>query len=90
MSDKKVVVITGGSRGIGAATAKLFARNGFSVCINYKSNVDAAKALVEEIKALGGHCISVQADVSKEGDVVKLFETIDQELGVVSVLVNNA
>ncbi|HDZ9126938.1 TPA: SDR family NAD(P)-dependent oxidoreductase, partial [Vibrio cholerae] len=90
MSVRKVVVITGGSRGIGAATAKLFAQNGFSVCINYKSNAEAANTLVEEIKALGGHCIAVQADVSKEGDVVKLFETVDQELGVVSVLVNNA
>ncbi|HAS6309357.1 TPA: SDR family oxidoreductase [Vibrio vulnificus] len=90
MSVQKVVVITGGSRGIGAATAKLFAQNGFSVCINYKSNAEAANTLVEEIKALGGHCIAVQADVSKEGDVVKLFETVDQELGVVSVLVNNA
>ncbi|EGR0209388.1 SDR family NAD(P)-dependent oxidoreductase, partial [Vibrio vulnificus] len=75
MSVQKVVVITGGSRGIGAATAKLFAQNGFSVCINYKSNAEAANTLVGEIKALGGHCIAVQADASKEGDVVKLFET---------------
>ncbi|HAS8210133.1 TPA: SDR family NAD(P)-dependent oxidoreductase, partial [Vibrio vulnificus] len=66
MSVRKVVVITGGSRGIGAATAKLFVQKGFSVCINYKSNTEAAQALVKEIKALGGHCISVQADVSKE------------------------
>jgi NAD(P)-dependent dehydrogenase (short-subunit alcohol dehydrogenase family) len=90
MSVRKVVVITGGSRGIGAATAKLFAQNGFSVCINYKSNTEAAQALVEEIKALGGNCISVQADVSKESDVLQLFETVDRELGSVSVLVNNA
>ncbi|HBH7895142.1 TPA: SDR family NAD(P)-dependent oxidoreductase, partial [Vibrio vulnificus] len=63
---------------------------GFSVCINYKSNTEAAQALVKEIKALGGHCISVQADVSKESDVLQLFETADRELGAVSVLVNNA
>ncbi|HAS6222161.1 TPA: SDR family NAD(P)-dependent oxidoreductase, partial [Vibrio vulnificus] len=88
MSVRKVVVITGGSRGIGAATAKLFAQKGFSVCINYKSNTEAAQALVKEIKALGGHCISVQADVSKERDVLQLFETADRELGAVSVLVN--
>ena len=52
---QKVVVIPGNSRGIGAATAKLFAQNGFSACIDYKSNVEAAQALVEDIKVLGGH-----------------------------------
>jgi len=90
MSNQKVVIVTGGGRGIGAATAKLFAQNGFSVCINYKSNVESANSLAEEIKALGGHCIAVQADVSQEHDVLQLFDTVDRELGMVSVLVNNA
>lgn len=90
MGNQKVVIVTGGGRGIGAATAKLFAQNGFSVCINYKSNVESANSLAEEIKALGGHCIAVQADVSQEHDVLQLFDTVDRELGMVSVLVNNA
>lgn len=90
MSNQKVVIVTGGGRGIGAATAKLFAQNAYAVCINYKSNAESANALVQEIKALGGKCIAVQADVSKEDDVLRLFETVDRELGLVSVLVNNA
>lgn len=90
MGNQRVAIITGGSRGIGAATARLFAQNGYAVCINYKSNAESAKALAEEIKALGGHCISIQADVSKEDDVLRLFESVDRELGAVSVLVNNA
>lgn len=90
MSNQKVAIITGGGRGIGAATAKLFAQNGFAVCINYKSNADSAHSLAQEIKVSGGHCISVQADISKEEGALQLFETVDRELGVVSVLVNNA
>ncbi|WP_427982737.1 SDR family oxidoreductase [Agarivorans sp.] len=90
MSKQKVVIVTGGGRGIGAATAKLFAQNAYAVCINYKSNAESANALVQEIKAFGGECIAVQADVSKEDDVLRLFETVDRELGLVSVLVNNA
>ena len=90
MSDQKVAIITGGGRGIGAATAKLFAHNAYAVCINYKSNDESAKSLANEIKAMGGQCILVKADVSEEDEVVQLFETVDQELGVVSVLVNNA
>jgi NAD(P)-dependent dehydrogenase (short-subunit alcohol dehydrogenase family) len=90
MSNQKVVIITGGGRGIGAATAKLFAQNGFSVCINYKSNVASASSLAKEISLSGGNCLAVQADVSKEDDVLQLFDTVDRELGMVSVLVNNA
>ncbi|GGB18421.1 SDR family oxidoreductase [Agarivorans gilvus] len=90
MSKQKVVIVTGGGRGIGAASAKLFAQNAYAVCINYKSNAESANALVQEIKAFGGECIAVQADVSKEDDVLRLFETVDRELGLVSVLVNNA
>ncbi|GAM75170.1 hypothetical protein JCM19241_1513 [Vibrio ishigakensis] len=90
MSHSKIVLVTGGGRGIGAATAKLFASHGYSVCINYKSNSEAAQKVVDEIESAGGRCISVQADVSQESDVQRLFEAIDSELGTLSVLVNNA
>ncbi|EMN7207341.1 SDR family oxidoreductase [Vibrio parahaemolyticus] len=90
MSESKVVLVTGGGRGIGAATSKLFAANGYAVCINYKSNSAAAETLACEIRQTGGKCIVVKADVSNEADVLRLFGTIDDELGSLSVLVNNA
>ena len=90
MSSEKVVIITGAGRGIGAATAKLFASNGFSVCINYKSNSQSANEVAEAITAQGGRCITVQADVSCEDEVIRLFSTVDEKLGRLSVLVNNA
>jgi len=90
MTKKEVVLITGAGRGIGAATAKLFAKNGYAVCINYKSDKTSANDVAKEIIAQGGKCISVQADVSCEDDVLRLFSTIDKELGILSVLVNNA
>ncbi len=90
MQASNVVIITGGSRGIGAEAAKLFAQNGFAVCINYVSNDEAAEHVKREIVQSGGHCISVKADVSKEHEVKRLFETVDVALGRVSVLVNNA
>ncbi|MDW6094769.1 SDR family oxidoreductase [Vibrio rhizosphaerae] len=90
MNHPNVAIITGGGRGIGAATAKLFARHGYAVCINYKSNTKAASHVVQEITAQGGQCIAVQADVSLEADVLRLFATVDQQLGTVSALVNNA
>lgn len=86
----KVAIITGSSRGIGAEAAKLFAANGYAVCINYLSNTQAAEAVKNDIVQSGGRCISVQADVSVASDVARLFETVDRELGRVSVLVNNA
>ena len=90
MSNQKLVIVTGGARGIGAATAKLFAKHGYAVCINYKSNTVAANNVVKEIKSLGGNCISQKADVSNEEEVLRLFNNVDRELGKVSVLVNNA
>jgi NAD(P)-dependent dehydrogenase (short-subunit alcohol dehydrogenase family) len=90
MSSKKIVVITGGSRGIGAATAKLFAKNGYSVCINYLSNEVEAQKIVDAINDTGGRCLAIQADISKEKEIVSLFEKIDERLGTLSVLVNNA
>ena len=86
----KTVIITGSGRGIGAATARLFAKRGYSVGINYKSNQSAAEGLATDIKKDGGNCIVVQADVSDEKGVEKLFRIVDEELGALSVLVNNA
>ncbi|UJF17021.1 SDR family oxidoreductase [Vibrio sp. SS-MA-C1-2] len=90
MSDSKVVLITGGGRGIGAATSKLFAAKGYSVCINYKSNSVVAEKLAQEITNTGGRCMTVKADVSKEADVLRMFKKIDEQLGCLSVLINNA
>ena len=90
MPTDKVVIITGGGRGIGAATAELFAMKGFAVCINYKSNSDASTEVVRSITNKGGLCVPIQADCSVEEDVVRLFTTVDRELGALSVLVNNA
>lgn len=86
----KVLVITGGSRGIGAATARLAVPRGYAVCVNYRERRDAAEAVVREIEALGGRAIAVGADVSVEADVIRLFETVDKALGAVTALVNNA
>ncbi len=90
MSKQKVVIVTGGGRGIGAATARLFAQHGYAVCVNYKSNSTAALTLVKELEQMGSRSIAVQADVSKQEDAVRLFEAVDKKLGGVSVLVNNA
>ncbi|MBB5390863.1 MULTISPECIES: SDR family oxidoreductase [unclassified Herbaspirillum] len=86
----KVIVVTGGSRGIGAATAKLAGRQGYAVCVNYVSNRDAAEAVADEIRQAGGRAITVAGDVAREEDIVRLFATVDQELGPVTALVNNA
>lgn len=85
-----VLVVTGGSRGIGAATAKLGAARGYKVAVNYNRSPDRAEALVKEIEQNGGRAIAVQADVSREADVVRLFEIVDRELGRVTALFNNA
>ncbi|HBQ05420.1 SDR family oxidoreductase [Vreelandella aquamarina] len=90
MANPKVVVITGGSRGIGAETAKLFAQHGYNVCLNYVANDAAAERVRSDILNLGVRCIAVKADVSKASDVAKLFSRVDQELGTLTVLVNNA
>ena len=85
-----VIIITGAGRGIGAATARLAAQRGYSVCVNYRTNAQAATKVVEAIKAAGGTAIGVAADVSSEPDVQRLFETCDRELGRLTALVNNA
>lgn len=81
------MIVTGGSRGIGAATARLAATRGYAVCVNYRRERDAAERLAKEI---GAGAIAVAGDVSDEGDVLRLFEAVDCELGPVSALVNNA
>ena len=85
-----IVIVTGGSRGIGAATAALAAQRGYAVCVNYRSNSAAANDVVQSIAAAGGRAIAVQADVAIESDVVRLFETCDAKLGRLAALVNNA
>jgi len=84
------MIVTGGGRGIGAATALLGAGRGYAVAINYQKNRDAADALVRRIEGSNGRAIAVQCDVASEADVVRLFETVDRSLGRVSALVNNA
>jgi NAD(P)-dependent dehydrogenase (short-subunit alcohol dehydrogenase family) len=85
----KIVIITGGSRGIGAATARLAARRGYAVCLSYLRNSDAALEVANEIKRGGGTAIVAAADVSSEADVQRLFKTTDEALGRVTALVNN-
>jgi NAD(P)-dependent dehydrogenase (short-subunit alcohol dehydrogenase family) len=90
MSTNKVVLITGGGRGIGAATARLAAKRGYAVCVNYVSDPASAGHVVADIERAGGTAIAVAADVSSEPDVVRLFETVDRRLGRLDALVNNA
>jgi NAD(P)-dependent dehydrogenase (short-subunit alcohol dehydrogenase family) len=85
-----ILIVTGGSRGIGAATARLAAERGYAVCVNYRSNRAAADALVADIEKSGGRAIAVVADVSVEADVLRLFDTTDSRLGRLTALVNNA
>lgn len=87
---RPVALVTGAGRGIGAATALLAAQRGYAVCVNYLKNRDAAEAIVGTIRGLGGQSIAVGADISIETDVLRLYATIDQELGPLTALVNNA
>lgn len=84
------MLITGASRGIGAATALLAAERGFSVAVNYHKNKAAADAVVNQIRKNGGLAKAFQADVSQETEIVRLFEAVDVELGRLTSLVNNA
>jgi NAD(P)-dependent dehydrogenase (short-subunit alcohol dehydrogenase family) len=86
----KVLIVTGGGRGIGAETVRLAAMRGYSVAVNYRENRDAAEALVREIQKENRKAVAVQADISSEADVVRLFDTVDRTLGAVTALVNNA
>ena len=86
----QLVLITGGSRGIGAATALLAARQGYAVAVNYSANSLAADEVVRQIRQAGGQAMAVQADVANETQVVAMFEKIDAKFGRLSALVNNA
>src|SRR5690606_13709377 len=84
------LVVTGASRGIGAATARLAAARGWAVAVNYRSDGAAADALVSAIRAEGGSAVAIQADVAAEADVLRLFAAAEAELGPLRGLVNNA
>ena len=86
----KVLLVTGGSRGIGAATAWLAAQQGWAVAVNYTANSLAADEVVRRIRAIGGTAITVQADVADEAQVLRMFEKVDAKLGRLTGLVNNA
>jgi len=86
----KVLLVTGGSRGIGAATCRLAARQGWAVAVNYTANSLAADEVVREIRAAGGRAMAVQADVADEAQVLRMFEQVDAKFGRLTGLVNNA
>ena len=90
MATDKVLLVTGGGRGIGAATARLAAQGGWAVAVNYAANSLAADEVVRAIRAGGGTAISVQADVADEAQVLKMFAHVDSKLGLLTGLVNNA
>ena len=87
---QKTMLVTGGSRGIGAATARLAAARGYAVCVNYAGRKEAADAVVAEILGAGGRAIAVQGDVADAGAVAALFQAVDGEFGRLDALVNNA
>ncbi len=86
----RIVLVTGASRGIGAATAKLLGKQDYKVCVNYLSSETKANQVVEEIITNGGSAFAHQADVAKEAEVVELFDAVEQRFGPLTHLVNNA
>lgn len=87
---KKVAIVTGASKGIGAATARLLAQQNYLVCINYFSSDSQANALVNEIKKNNGEALAIKANIANEKDILHLFETVDKHFGPVTALINNA
>ncbi len=90
METRGAVIVTGGSRGIGAAIAKLLGTNGYNVAFNYASNEAAARSVLDHLTRAGTRTVAVQADVSREADILRLFEIAQRELGPLRALVNNA
>jgi NAD(P)-dependent dehydrogenase (short-subunit alcohol dehydrogenase family) len=88
--NRRVAVVTGGSRGIGAAIAKLLGANGYSVAINYASDQAAAQQVLNYLTSVGSRSAAIQGDVSREADVLRIFEIAQRELGPIRALVNNA
>ena len=87
---RPVLLITGASRGIGAATARLAAKRGYDVGVNFHSDQASADAVVRDIQAAGGQAIAIQADISQEAEVLRMFEVCDERLGRLQAFVNNA
>ncbi|MFB9982168.1 SDR family oxidoreductase [Mesorhizobium kowhaii] len=87
---QKVLLVTGGSRGIGAAICRLGSKAGYRVAVNYAANQDAAEALVAEIQAAGGEAFAVKGDVGSEADIVAMFGAVDRAYGRLDAFVNNA
>lgn len=90
MKAKGIMIVTGGSRGIGASTSILAAKHGFDVCINYKSNKERAEQVAREIESHGRKALIFQADMANEAEIKAMFAAVDVELGAVSALVNSA
>jgi NAD(P)-dependent dehydrogenase (short-subunit alcohol dehydrogenase family) len=87
---RDIAVVTGASRGIGAAIAKLLGANGYSIAVNYARDEAAAGRVVDHLTGVGARAVAIQGDVSREADVLALFETAERELGPIRALVNNA
>jgi NAD(P)-dependent dehydrogenase (short-subunit alcohol dehydrogenase family) len=90
MADRPIVLVTGGSRGIGAAVSKLAGAQGFDVAVNYKQDAQAAARVVEEVTNSGGRAVAIQGDMSNEDDVARVFDSVDTQLGRLTHLVYNS
>ncbi len=84
------MVVTGAGRGIGRAVAELAGQRGWAVAVNYRRNTEAAEQVVARVRATGGRAVAIRADVSREADVVRLFDEANRELGPITAVVNNA